>query len=281
MTATCSFQSHPVYDREDAIVKTGNTPSPVDLALWQERINGIVGLTVSNQPRIRIVWGQDLQKARHLIDGRWRATYPFYRYQAGDEIHDIGTPRFFVEELHEVSELGAADNWERARYLRHPETGMVEMDVLGPLPVDGYYTLLFQIAHHDGLCCGGAGHVKGVRCDGGFRPPSELDLRRIRRMHQRREQASRDESAPSPELVAKRTADAITQRDEDRRLHVRAAIDDFMKSHGWRFTEADAGRLAHGRFHFLSGNKTPALLKDNLNDSNSSSTGANRPASNG
>jgi len=273
-----AFQSHHVYDNEDAIIKAGNTPSPVDLTPWQERINRIVGHTVSNKPRLRIVWGQNLDVARQIICGQWRAMYPFYRYMDGEEIRDIGTPRFFVEELHDVSELGAGDNWERARYQRHPQTGIILADVLGPMPLDGYYTDVFMIAHHDELCCGGRETVKTERCLGAFRLPNDSDLQRIRRMHQNRNAATLAQLAPTVEEISKKAAEHSAARDAERHTRVTEAVDDFMKSHAWRFTEHDPTRLSNGKFHWLSGhNKSGTPTKDSTNVS-SSSSGTERAA---
>ena len=278
MINSIAFQSHPVYDNEAAIIKAGNTPSPVDLTPWQERINRIVGCTVQNQPRLRLVWGQNLNVARQIICGAWRATYPFYRYMDGEEIRDIGTPRFYVEELHEVAELGAGDNWERARYQRHPQTGVILEDVLGPMPLDGYYTSVFCVAHHDDHCCYGREVVKGEPCLGAFRLPTEFDMQRIRRMHQNRNAATRAQLAPTAEEISKKAAEHSAARDAERHTRVTDAVDDFMKLHGWRFTEHDPTRLSNGKFHWLSGhNKSGTPTKDSTNVS-SSSSGAERAA---
>ena len=105
--------SHPVFDIESEIIKTGNAPCPVDLKAFQQRIDRTCGKMPDGKSKVRIVWGQ---AATQFIMGRQRMKYPFYRYMDGGEIHDIGTPRFYLEELHTNAELQAQGRWDAARY---------------------------------------------------------------------------------------------------------------------------------------------------------------------
>lgn len=244
-------KSHHLFDIEEAIVRAGNQPSPVDLKTWQARTDLIAGKNVVGQSRLRIVWGQDI----HGLAGAWicgqrRAKYPFWRYEEAGEIRDIGAPRFYVEELHANAELRKDDKWEKARYYRDEVSGQL-LDVLGPIPADGFYTSVFCIAHHDELCCNGSGVVDNEMCLGAYRPPTDADLQRIRRMKFRRDHAPKQDVAPSDDLVLKRSAELAEARDERDRLALRARIDEFFKDHAWKFTTLDPSRLAWGRRVFV------------------------------
>lgn len=243
-------KSHSIFDIEGQIVRTGNCPSPVDLKIWQERIDQIAGKTLTGKPRLRITWGQ---QSEMIVCGNRRSTYPFWRIEDGNEIRDIGIPRFFIEELHSHSELRKNDRWDKARYYWDGSTHEL-IDVLGPIPEDGFYTQVFMIAYHDDLCCSGRDVVKGEICLGAYRPPTDSDLKRIRLCKSRRDTASNDDVAPSQALIEKRTEEAVEKRDERWRSGIREVIDDFMSVHSWKFTEHDPTKLAHGRFHFLSDN---------------------------
>lgn len=259
--------SHPVFDLESEIVKAGNCPSPVDLAPWQQRLDDIAGKTVEGRSRLRIVWGQDENLASMICCGRRVHKYPFW-YR--EDLSTIGKPRFFVEELHNLSELNHGGAWERARYKR-TAAGIVEEDVLGPIPEEGFYTSVFLIAHHDELCCAASGMVNGEICMGAYRPPADTDLQRIRRMKTNRDQASNDERKPSDARLAKRIEAATEARNEKWRAATREVIDDFMKNHAWRFTEDDPTALGWGRFHFTAGHSKSGLTKENESNVSSDS----------
>src|SRR5262245_49127537 len=131
--------SHPLFDIESAIVANRNQPSPVDLKPWQNRIDSIVGKTPDGKSRLRIVGGQH---GTTFSCGKTRRKYPFWRYEDAGEIVDIGIPRFYVEELHTNSELHHKDAWDNARYY-YDEATRELIDVLGPVPQDGFYSALF------------------------------------------------------------------------------------------------------------------------------------------
>lgn len=269
-------QSHPLFDVESAIIKARNQPCPVDLTPYQRQLDALVGKTATGQSRLRIVWGQDYEKASAIICGRRALKYPFYRYEEGGGIHDIGIPRFYVEELHSNAELQHKEAWDRARYY-YDECARELIDVLGPIPEDGFYTALFQIAHHDDLCCGGKEVVKNEPCLGAYREPNESDLFRIRRMKWRRDHASNDDNAPSESLIRKRAADLAEKRDEKWRTAIRERVEDFMNTHAWKFTTFDPTELNWGRYHFVgenAGHTKSGLKKETVNanrDSNSDS----------
>lgn len=247
--------SHPVFDIEQRIVEAGNQPSPVNLAPIQERIDRVAGLTPEGRSRLRIVWGQDWESTKMICFEKWVMKYPFWRIEDGEDLRDIGKPRFFIEELHTNAELNARDSWEKARF---SWINGVRVDVLGPMPVDGYYTSVFMIGYHDHHCCNGREVVKNEPCMGAYREPDDSDIERIQRALQRREEASNDDIAPPAELIQKRAIDAGKNRDEKWRQGIRDVIEDFMRTHGHRFNTYDPSVLKHGKYHDMGkGNSTP------------------------
>lgn len=247
--------SHPGFDIESEIVKAGNVPAPVELKTWQARIDNIAGKTVEGRSRLRIVWGQSKEATIWCL-GRRRHKYPFYRYEADGEIHDIGTPRFYVEELHDIAELKHNDGWEAARYQWE---GLERLDVLGPMPEEGFYTSVFLIAHHDEACCNGLGHVRNELCLGAYRPPTDADLTRIRRMKQRRDAASNTENRPSEELILKWNKEAGERRDNQFREKLHERVKDWIAVHGHRITDSMNPKIVkHGKHHFLGNTRMEA-----------------------
>lgn len=241
--------SHPVFDREETIVQAGNCPGPVDLKPWQDRIDLIAGKTVTGLSRLRVVWGQDREKAWMWCCGARRSRYPFYRYEEAGQILDIGTPRFYVEELHGNAELRKDDNWEKNRYYRDDRLGV--LDVLGPVPEDGFYTSVFTIALHDEVCCSGTGVLNNDICLGAYRPPCDADLDRIRRMKYRRDHASNEEMRPSQSRIERMADEMEQKRDERIDRESGAYMDALFKTHGWRLTTDDPTRLKWGKHMFV------------------------------
>src|SRR5262245_7181151 len=253
--------SHPVFDIEARIVEAGDCPSPVNLYSWQERIDAIVGKTVEGRSRLRIVWGQDFGSASMICVEKRIHKYPFWFRPDGTT---IGKPRYFVEELHDLGELKRNDAWERARHRRNAVGEIVE-DVLGPIPEEGFYTPVFMIAHHDALCCNGRELVNGEICLGSYRPPTDSDLQRIRRMKYNRDHATNDERIPSDERLQQKYENATEARNQRWRENTRAVIDDFMKSHAWQFSEFDPTAISWGKYHFTAGHSKSGLQsKDKL-----------------
>jgi hypothetical protein len=258
--------SHPLFDIESAIIANRNQPSPVDLSLWQKRIDMIAGKTPTGQSRLRIIWGQS---ADMISCGRRALKYVFYRYQEGGQIHDIGIPRFYIEELHSNTELHHGDAWERARYYWDVSTGE-RIDVLGPVPEEGFYSAVFCVAHHDNLCCNGSGVLNNEPCLGAYRPPTDADLQRIQRMKWRRDHASNDDNAPSESLLRKRAEYATEKRDEKWSGSIREAIEDYTRTrkHSW-FT-LDPSVLSHGKYHWTRGHSRSGSTQEEINASSSS-----------
>lgn len=261
-----SLTSHSLFDVERQIIAARNQPCPIELKPWQDRIDKIAGKTVQGKSRLIIEWGQS---ATMFSCGKVRAKYPFYHYEEAGEIRDIGIPRFWISELHGNAELKAADRWERSRYYWDEVTKEM-IDVLGPVPEDGFYTAVFMIAHHDDLCCGGKGVVKGEPCLGAYRPPCDSDLQRIRRMKRRRDQASNDDNAPSESLLAKRAESATEKRDERWMANTKEVIDDYIKTRSHSWTTLDPTPYSWGKYHFMGSHSRGGLKPKENNASKDS-----------
>lgn len=255
-----THRSHALFDVESAIIANRNQPSPVDLRSYQERIDKAVGKDIHGRSLLRVVWGQAVT---HLSFGRHRMKYPFYRYEEGGEIHDIGIPRFFVEELHSNAELNQSGAWEKTRW--QWVDGQGKVDVLGAIPEEGFYTLLFPIAYHDRLCCNGREFLpNGETCYGAYRPPTDHDLQRIRRMKWRRDHGSNAENNPSDSQIRRNAERHSAQRDEMWQKNISERVDDFLNTHGWRFSTDDPSALANGKYHFLGGHNRSGLTANQL-----------------
>lgn len=250
--------SHPVFDIESEIIKTGNAPCPVDLKSFQERIDRALGKMPDGKPKVRVVWGQ---AATQFVMGRQRMKYPFYRYMEGGEIQDIGTPRFYFEELHTNAELQTQGRWEQARWAWIDGE---KVDLLGPIPEDGFYSPLFAIAHHDDYCCGGREFIRGEPCLGAYRPPTDSDITRLQRMHKRKEQASRHELDPTPEQVTKAAAEMAEKRDEQFRSNIREVIEDYIKTRSHSWDTLDPAVLQHGKYHWLRSSRKSGLTDEEI-----------------
>jgi len=264
------FQSHPVFDDEAEIIRAGNTrcPAAVNLKYWQSRIDQAAGKTATGQSRLRIVWGQDAETTRMIVCGEWRSKYPFYRIQDGEQIVDIGIPRFYVEEHIPRAELMSNDRWDNARYQWNNET-LERMDVLGPCPEDGWYQTAFMIAYHDDKCCSGAEIKFGEPCLGGYRQPTESDIERIQKALRRREQASNSEVAPTPEQLEKQRQDMLEARDERRGRELRERLEDWTKTHAHTWTTHDPSVIQHGKYHWTSGHSKSGTPQTKEQDANS------------
>lgn len=262
---------HNLFDDEIEIVKAKNQACPVDLAAFQRRIDRVAGKTPDGKSKVRLVWGQDFNATRMIVCGEWRMRYPFYRYEEGGKILDIGTPRFYVEELHPNEELRKDGSWERARW-EWDSDSLQRVDVLGPAPEGGFYSAVFMIAHHDDKCCGGAGHVKYVQCLGGYRPPNDSDIERIRRAIWNRDHAPKSEIEPSGELVHKRTMDRIEKRDERRSTELRERLEDWTKTHAHTWTNDDPSLAKWGKYHFTGGHNKSGSAKETADVSSNDDT---------
>lgn len=196
---------------------TENVPEPsVDPEIRRELLR-IGGVTPSNMPVLRMVWGQSMDSSyycpnpdhprdghRHLsyrhhvykevvyfeygLDGQVRHIYEASDLLPGSGIvepkvreTDIGIPRFVIEYARPLDARSWQEEEETKRFGDH-----------GPVPrgaVD--YEALCYIAEHDQtngtmngetmpLCCLKARFLEGKHCYGRYRAPSRRDLEWIR-----------------------------------------------------------------------------------------------------
>lgn len=211
----------------------------------------MAGKTPFGLSYLRIVWGQDFEATKMITCGAWRLRYPFYRDLDGTKIIETGIPRFYVEELVPRETLMADDRWQKARYVQDEETGQT-IDVLGPCPEKGFYETVFQIAKHDMYCCDGREVRNHTPCLGLFREPREIDIDRIARMIQRRNQASRSEADGTSQWYGKQRQGEITDAQQKRHEELKTRMYEYLKPHQHRFTTFDPSVIANGKFHFLS-----------------------------
>jgi len=290
-----TYVSHPVFDAdprgkaEDAPLWERNHPCPVDLKPFQEALDKLTGRTWNNLPRLKVVWGMSRDDTMYVC-GSWLLRHAHWRgirrrsrvnpatglVEFRDELVEIGTPRFYVMELHETAELRGGDRWDRSRYAEMSEDdvsllgglppgsiqvgpGRFVVDVMGEVPEGGFYEDLFAVAYHDRLCCGGRGHVKGVACLGAYRPPGEPDLERVRRILWRRDHATSDERNPTPETIEKRSREMAEASSERFRAKVRERVRNALAPHAFKFKNDDPSVLANGRYHWVSGHSKSGL----------------------
>ena len=272
------FQPHPLFDaRPERIADESvpawdrNYPCPLDLAPIQKQFDALTGRTVTGQSRLKVVWGMAPDDVM-WVEGRWMRQHPHWRtlvqeerfnpatglFQIRQELHEIGNPRFYVMELHEGAELMADDNWQKSRY--EWRDGVL-VDVLGPIPEEGFYTDLFTVAHHDHHCCNGAEHVGGLPCLGGYRAPGAPDLERVRRILWRRDHATMDELSPSPELLATRAAEKRAADDRRFRENLRERVRSGLAPHAHTFITTDESVIKNGKYHWTHGHSKSGLQK--------------------
>lgn len=247
-----SILLHPVYDNEAAIVDAGNTPCPVDLAVWQKQIDRMAGKTPSGLSNLRIVWGQDFNATKMISCGAWRMKYPFFRFEEAGQILDVGIPRFYVEELVPRETLMANGRWDRARYYHDPDSGEL-IDVLGPCPETGFYDTVFQVAYHDEACCDGREVKNHEPCLGAYRSPTDQDIDRIARILQRRDRATESDLNPSAAQSSRRYKAIISKQEAQVHSEMVDQINDFMKTHAFTWFTDDPTVIKHGKYHWTSG----------------------------
>lgn len=265
--------AHPIFDNETRW--DANFPCPIDLTAFQKRLDEITGKTWDGRSRLRVVWGQapdDLmffrgEKIRRHPHWREKKQIEWQDEETGlwtirEQLFEIGIPRFYVQELHERDELLRNDAWEQSRY---SYDGLTKIDDMGPVPEEGFYQDLFLVAHHDSFCCNGAGHVRGVVCLGGYRPPSQEDIDRVGRMIRRWHQATPEELEPSLELKNKRIREHIQKQEREQREALRETVKNGLAPHQHTFTTDDPSIAQWGKYHWVGAhNKSGAKPKDKI-----------------
>lgn len=239
---------------------------------FQRRINNRVGLNRDGKAILRLsyaplVYTRSLgEEVPRYWTRRWKDDAA-YRYEQPD--------RWVIEKR-----LERESYWDAYQKTRYQEIDGELID-LGPPPED-FYVFEYLIAVHDefkaesGLpqCCERAWEGEDRyrfdeqmrlikeptggrrRCWGEYREPDDSDLTRISRavckMH---EDPYHNPYAPlSVEQLAviEMEANLDAQRiAEEARKREQEISDDFKHSYGWRLLETDAGKLSHGRYHFL------------------------------
>ncbi len=171
-----------------------NEPSPMtpeDLARYQAALNLIVGVEDDGQPRMRIVWGQDL-KATAIWDRHHREYRPRYVHKRiKDQVLNpatglfeikyswIGVPRFFFEAyippVHFKPEEGKAGVDADGDVFAEVRDN--SMSWMTATPVCEHSQLRVESGWR--TCCYNA-TLEGQTCWGRYREPDEQDLDVIR-----------------------------------------------------------------------------------------------------
>lgn len=212
-----------------------------DVASYQQRIDGRVGLNKDGHSIIRLSWGQDIwQRAFNEETPR----YWTRRMKVGGGYQYWRVPRWILEKRLEPEQY--VDAWEASRWSMTDASG-APIDK-GPPPPE-YYTFAYLCAEHEGdgedgyaACCTRAYYTNRTRCWGEYRVPSEDDFQLISRAVQVMEADKfRDPYRPltSAELTETELAAnmAVERANEEFERYEAAMVRDFNKLHGHRVFE--------------------------------------------
>ena len=246
---------HPIFDQWPI---AENFPCPVSnsrLKVYQKQIDRIAGRNANGKSNVRVIWTSDPAVAMHIINDEPKARYAIRTEQyectrtdpaTGLEIVefvdvDICAPRFVFEQYHTPEEA--------------------EYNPAAPQPdnVDGgYYTHLFTVSHHDETCCDGREAVNGQLCFGAYQEPAEKHLNHLQSLIRMRDELKQTR------MVGERLTDAELMeyalrlkawrevRDSSLNKSYYDRAMDSLKTHGWRFSNTDAGKKS--KSHVLEGN---------------------------
>lgn len=232
-----------------------------DAERFQKRLNRVMGLSVSGQPIVRLVWAWDEQQYEA---GEIRQKYRYYAEEVREgagagRIVDISPPRWILEERQEPGQY--REGWERLRYVRVPDewsvSGYQVIDALGEAPADGWYVALWVIAEHEegNGCCK---RSKG-KCWGKYREPGEIDLEILREAKKKRDETEYRQSPHEP-LSTETVARAMLEgraANEAESIGKKKQLYDLWLNHaemwGWQIGETNEKRLRHGRWHVMPG----------------------------
>jgi len=96
-----------------------------NVAAYQKKLNGIIGLSPSKHPIVRLIWAWDARKWENTewdsfgnaTEGEWRQKYRALTIEIGNNDYvDISPPRWILEERFEPEAIAAS--WEPSRYRR-------------------------------------------------------------------------------------------------------------------------------------------------------------------
>ena len=223
------------YNDEKRWTESGIFKRPdFDVRGYQKALDRIVGVSISNQPIVRLIWAWDARKWQNFkwdefgnaTEGEWRQKYKALTIQIDeDDYVDISPPRWVLEERFEPEQY--ANSWESSRYVHDPSecrrcanismglieqsTTCVRRDVWGAAPRDGWYNALPNIgiiAEHDdgGECCDRLWKESRELCYGRYKVPDDRELSLLRRAIARRNQDN--EVNPHAELSEADLAEA-------------------------------------------------------------------------
>ena len=267
-------ERHPFLDDRS---KWTEDPKPpfFDATDFQRRINERVGVSRDNKPILRLMWAPSVET--HSLGERVRRYWVTREKKPDGSFSYVSPPRWVIEKRLEREAYWAAHQatrWQTDSQGNPVDTGA---------PPEDYYVFEYLIAGHDGFthesgepqCCAEAwkgeakykfnermelvayqAHARS-RCWGTYREPNHKDLKNIERAV--REMNAGKFHNPYAPMSAEQLAvvemnanldahKAIQEADE----YEQQISDDFQHSYGWRLLERDAGRLSHGRYHFLN-----------------------------
>lgn len=219
-----------------------NYPAPRIDPSFQKQLTLLGGTLIDGRPKLRLIWGQspkatDFWKGQRRLRYLYKAEQVMVGWASGDgkmyppttepppfeetgslvvdpvyTFHDIGIPRWYIEQIMPTAILG--QDWDKLRYDYNPETGELE-DSLGEIPALGSYEEAFyMIADHE-ACCGENAFTVG--CKGAYRDPQQSDIEYVRwLMFQLHQEAYRYtwEEVPPPEVVVQSLLDQRTKVEE-------------------------------------------------------------------
>jgi hypothetical protein len=253
---------------------------------FRDELVRIGGMSATGQPRLRLVWGQELREqingelvfrysygrvltgwtvTRYGIDGKI-ASVSYHKGQAPPVFHptglvlvtpetrEIGIDRYFVEQLIEPELL--VPDWDSVRAIAIEEVGM---DLMGEAPRQGMYLDAFHmIASHANCGCDRYGRLSdGNKCYGHYRAPQTRDLEYIEWMFgQLNEEAYKYDwsEMPPQEVIEQAVRDYETANRQaiDRRIqNYEEQIHDLLSPHLRRIQEGSTGGLDMFRYHDL------------------------------
>lgn len=243
---------------------------------FQREVNTRVGLNRDSKAIIRLVHAPSVTTwaLGEVVPRYWTR-----RWKEGGQWKYEQPDRFILERR--IEKEAYWDAHSASRFQTIDATG--EVVDLGPPPED-FYVFEYLIAKHSDFliddepqCCKKAwdgellyrlNHRNELvqipvggkkRCWGEYREPNEHDLSLISQAVQRmNESPYYSPYAPLTQeqllaIEAQANMDAARMAEEANKRERESSLD-FAALHGWRLNETDAGKLYHGRFHFLGTN---------------------------
>lgn len=159
-------------------------PAGFDAKGFQKKLDAIYPPKVEGRPEVRLVWAPSIKDCYTRRYSAWsnisnlgteselRAKYKFAELKIDKDLYlDVPPPRWIIEERNDLGQVYAS--WEAGRWAKDGR------EMFPPLPPEGYYSELFKIVHHDGVCCKNT--PKHIICWGQYRTPNDKDLKVIKK----------------------------------------------------------------------------------------------------